>query len=334
LLKQGDSVLFDCSQDPGDAGLTEKYLAGLVFWQVGRYEEAADCWEGSEILVDRVLARGIHAYDEADPETAFWLATAAQIAQEDEQQRKAHYYLGKTYARSGDSAAAMNEYWTAIDYPVARSSDVPSDSDIYFAMAIVQDGLGNRDEAKQNLMLATDHGPDNAAAWHELGEFLFKREGDLDAAVHALRRADLIEPGNPLHLVRAAGMLAKHGSLSEAMSLYEELLDRGLQDHWLYAGLANVYTLQGDYGSAQRIALECAEELSPPGFGDCWKQAGIASLYLGDYPAAVSSLEEAAARGSQMQVMCELLSAAYDSLNDSELGRRLQVLDAQHCGEQ
>lgn len=300
---------YSCRLFPVSCDVTCTYMRGMLALMYDDIDLAARIWQEKPGATNRAISRMVNLYQDSSPEVRRWLEAVLKSASSSCQQRLANYYAGQIYFDSGDYYQSVTHYFVALDYVVtscpSNGPSLPSDSDIYVEIARVEVALGTVREARRHLMLAVESNPSNATAWHEVGILLHDHFDDTTGALDALRAADRLEPDDPWHLITAARYLRQAGDLSAAMQLYNILFDRGIRHHWVYVGMAQIYTEQGEYLNARNIALECASKSTWSWFDECWVWSGIASLYLQEYKAADQYFVQALKKGASLQSLCK-----------------------------
>ena len=123
--------------------------------------------------------------------------------------------LGNLYAKTGDPAAAINEFTEL----VARH---PLHADGWFNLGFIHDQRDELTEAERCFRRAVDLSPSLDRAWYGLGLVLI-RQGRLDEAVAALKRNIKLQHFSPYGYYQL-GMTYHHlGRSDEAWKMHHEL---------------------------------------------------------------------------------------------------------------
>lgn len=300
--------------------ITGKFLCGMYAFKTNRTDWALQIWSEDREVINKVILYGVTLYETKDPYTFSWLINAVKIAVTPEQRRLVYYYIGRVQFDNGEYLASHDSYTSALNYSLAYSNHeiflLPSDSEIFVALSRVELMLGNFVGAKDYLVAATVADSSNALAWHELGIVLYEYTNEIDDALKALQVADRLEPDNPWHLITFAGYQREMGNLTGAERSYKMLFERGIEHHWAYAGLAQVYVAQGRYVEAKELAIECTMRPKFLWFGGCWEWAGIAEFHLSNHAMADYYFRKALSNGVSYANICADMAPVDSNCNE------------------
>ena len=105
------------------------------------------------------------------------------------------------------------------------------------------------DEARDYLSLALYSEPKSAEAWYAKG-LLDEFGGDLDAALEALGKAQMLDPSDPEYLICLAELHVKRGEADRALAVLTAVQGRFTSHIGIQSALADLYTMQGQHSLA------------------------------------------------------------------------------------
>jgi len=105
------------------------------------------------------------------------------------------------------------------------------------------------DEARDYLDLALHSEPKSAEAWYAKG-LLNEFDGDLDAAIDALGKAQVLDPSDPEYLICLAELHVRRGEADRALAVLTAVQGRFTSHIGIQSALADLYTMQGKYSLA------------------------------------------------------------------------------------
>ena len=166
----------------------------------------------------------------------------------------AHYNLGRTFEREGDSNRAVESYRRAVTVN-------PRHSKAHFNLAGLLLHKGLDTEAIDHYRRVIEIRPDHADAHNNLGLLLATR-GDSAAALLEYQEALRIDPNHDKAFFNLGELLAKQGDLAGAVSNYQQAARLNPMAAEIQVGLAIVLARQGRLEAATTHFLR-AVELKP-----------------------------------------------------------------------
>jgi len=208
LARSELTLLAEQSQHPNEAN----YYLGRIEDEAGNTDQAIEFYrnvnQGSYFLPalarsTALLAREgrldealntLHTLRETRSQQAesFWLLEVNVLLDQDRQQEALE-----------SSSAALEQF--------------PENVEIRYARAMLQDTLGNTEEAEKDLKQIIEEDPDNAVALNALGYILTTRTERLPEARQYIERALQLDPDNPAILDSMGWVLFQEGQLQPAL---------------------------------------------------------------------------------------------------------------------
>ncbi len=144
------------------------------------------------------------------------------------------------------------------------------------------------DDAVADLRRATELAPDNAAAWHHLGEAL-AAEGAMDEAEAAFRRAVELDPDDQLALTHLGHTALAAGLRDEGVGYLARAVDLAHDASTASISLVDMYRSFGQYDDALVQARRIAE--AAPEDRLAWLDVAELSLQIGQLDESRSAFE-------------------------------------------
>jgi tetratricopeptide (TPR) repeat protein len=166
------------------------------------------------------------------------------------------------------------DYRGAHDAALQALGSRPDDAELLVLAGCAGVELG-REDAVEQLQRATALQPDNAEAWHHLGEAL-ATEGRMEEAGNAFRRAVELNPNDQLALTHLGHTAYATGNDEEAVSLLSQAADSARGTSTAAISLVDMYRTLGQYDEA----LAQARRIGDADPDDIMTQLDIAELSL------------------------------------------------------
>ena len=144
-------------------------------------------------------------------------------------------------------------------------------------------------EARDYLDLALHSEPKSAEAWYAKG-LLDEFDGDLDAALEALGKAQMLDPADPEYLICLAELHVKRGEADRALAVLTVVQGRFTSHLGIQSALADLYTMQGNH--ALTIASLRRMLRINPGDGETRERLALAMARDGQAGQAAPLLEQ------------------------------------------
>ena len=158
----------------------------------------------------------------------------------------------RLYLAEGALLVAAGEYQAAFDMYSTVLAELPNNSDIQYARALVAEKLGKIALAEQDLRAITEREPRNAHAWNALGYTLADRTGRLQEALEYIRRALELAPDEPAIIDSMGWVQYRLGNLDEAEVWLRKAWEKS-KDPEIAAHLGEVLWQSGKRDEARRI---------------------------------------------------------------------------------
>ena len=139
----------------------------------------------------------------------------------------------------------------------------PGNAQAHLRLGYVLLGTGRLPEADRHFRAATAAGLDTADPWLGVAQCAGAR-GDMGAAEAALRRADSVEPGNPVVTANLGILFSRTGRGAEAVALLARVVQDDPQFNEARFNLALTYARAGRHTDALSETRELLRRL-PPG---------------------------------------------------------------------
>ena len=147
--------------------------------------------------------------------------------------------IGETYRRKGDLANSINALQEGRKY-------LPDNPIILSTLAVVLDGAGRYNEAKQVYMATIKLDPNNAVSLNNLAFLIAENNGDLDQALTMAQRAKQLLPNLP-EVSDTLGSIYLRKNLSiDAVDIFKDLVIKVPTSSTYHFHLAKAYFQQGD----------------------------------------------------------------------------------------
>lgn len=332
------------------------HLLGLIEYQTGRLEQAADhlvaasMVDGDDPAIHANLAavlnlcgRGAEAEAasrhvlELRPDNAEAynnLAVAMELQDRideaeacgrravelDPNHLEAHVNLGNLLFRKGDLAGAADTYRRAAEIdptnPMAPGN-----------LGVVLRRMGDLTGAEACCRRAIALKPDYPEGHNALGNVLMAA-GDIAGAIDAFRAALTHRDGYLEARANLAGALFKSGDLAEAEAAYRDTVERFDRFAGAWSGLGTVLLAKGDTAGAEDAFLKAVE--AHQGLGDAWVNLAAAGALTEEHEAQLDTLLETAPENDQTAQLMFALGAARDRRGETagafEVFQRANVL--------
>ncbi|MBL9125971.1 MAG: tetratricopeptide repeat protein [Planctomycetaceae bacterium] len=215
--------------------------------------------------------------------------------------------LASALMRSGRLAEAIE----VLEPTVAKN---PKSMTAQANLAIAYSRAGRNDDARRHFELALELGQDEPDVRHNYGLFLAK-QGDVAGALAQFREAMRLQPGRLIDLAAVAQVLLDHHRYAEAVTAYDEILQRWPTDSTAYEGRAEAYAMQGKLPEAladYQRSLAGDRPSQWAAIGLAWIRAAAPQKELRNGTEAVRFGERAcAATGNKDPEALDALAAAY-----------------------
>ena len=216
---------------------------GLVHFELGRFEDAADCFQLAVHFSPQ------HAAAHRDLGAAFIrlgrgaaAQSACRRALELEPQSAAAWFC------TGNACKLRDEFEQAIEcYRAALACD-PGFVDAACQLAFVLYKLGRYDESRASHAAALAIRPDFAEAHHNLGLLLLET-GDAEAALSSFERALALRPGTPETWACIGHALRDLGRFDAAIAQYDRALAQQPQFGDAVINRCYALLMRGDYAN-------------------------------------------------------------------------------------
>jgi tetratricopeptide (TPR) repeat protein len=160
-------------------------------------------------------------------------------------------------ARQAESHLQAGEYRASREAALAGLAAAPDDVDLLLLAGRAGVELDAQDATAQ-LRRATELAPENAAAWHHLGEAL-AAEGSTQEAGDAFRRAVELDPEDQVALSHLGHTAAATGRQAEAVDLLSQAAENMRGASTAAISLVDMYRTLGQYDEALAQARRIAE---------------------------------------------------------------------------
>lgn len=167
-----------------------------------------------------------------------------------------------------DTRKQAQDHFDAGDYGASRDAALaglgqsPDDVELLLLAGRAEVELDS-EEATGHLRRATELAPENASAWHHLGEAL-AAEGETSEAGAAFRKAVELDPGDEVALTHLGHTALAAGRSDEAVGLLAQAADIGQGASSASISLVEMYRSFGQFddalAQAQRIATAAEED--------------------------------------------------------------------------
>ncbi len=165
----------------------------------------------------------------------------------------------RLYLVEGDLLVAAGQYRQAFDMYSTVLAELPDNSDIRYARALVAEKLGDIALAEQDLRAITEREPENAHAWNALGYTLADRTGRLQEALRYIRKALELAPEEPAIIDSMGWVQYRLGHLQEAEAWLRKAWEKS-RDPEIAAHLGEVLWQAGKRDEARRVWNEGAKQ--------------------------------------------------------------------------
>lgn len=212
--------------------------------------------------------KGIYGFLASEVEVAIRDGVAV-ITLPDAKANKASQALDKI--EQATRAARSGNYRQAIRYYEEALKVLPDHTDARRDLAMCLFEMGNYDAAKQHLIRVLQLAPTDAGAYLVLGNLYYQAEQDYGSAERFYAAALDLEPDNPYVLNSYARLLGKRGRTEEALTLFEQAIERAPRLPTARLGLALALDQMDDDAGA----LAALEALFAQPVSDDPRHAGV-----------------------------------------------------------
>ncbi len=146
----------------------------------------------------------------------------------------------------GNALAGLKDLGAAIDELEAAARANPDRSATFTTLGRMQLASGNIEAAERAFVTATKAAPDAFNAHLALGNFYWATGRTADA-LPPLKRANELQPGDPLTTRAYATVLFVTGSADEGARVLRAFIDKGKEVEWARLQLADYYTQRKQY---------------------------------------------------------------------------------------
>ena len=303
--------------DPESAMLSEE-LSELYF-ATGRFREAqTDAEEAlkanpNDLNAHRLLAKiytrqigegGQGRIDEAMLKKT--IEEYQKITSIDPKDADSWVMLGRLYKVSQNSVDERKAFEKALEAE-------PDNEDALTGLALIYEDAGDHQKAAEALRKATEKAPSGRSLEALAGVYEQMREFDL--AAETIKRALELNPPNATDLRRALAQDYIFGNkLSDALGVYQGLVDDDANDIQSYLGMSKIYRQQRDYAKAHEV-LAKAKAVEPTSIEIRYDEATL--------------LDAEGKNAEATQAIKDILtSTAKKSYNKQERGARIGLLEA------
>lgn len=175
------------------------------------------------------------------------------------------------------------------------TTTAPRSPRVWLALAGVQAGMNQFEEARTSIKKAIELAPEMAVAHMDAGNaYLFGEPRDLDRALRHMQRAAELAPDEPMPYDYLGDVYRAQGKLEDARDAYSEAAKRSPDDGSPYQQRAHVNTFLGDYDAARADydhAIEMARENQRPSYS---VYRALVSAHAGQPAEAIAELEQLA----------------------------------------
>lgn len=198
--------------------------------------------------------------------------------------------MGSTVDDARDRARG---FWDAADFDASLSAALEglgsAPDDVELLVLAGRAGVEvDADDAVDHLRRATELAPDNAGAWHHLGEAL-AAEGSLEEAEAAFRRAVELDPDDQLALTHLGHTALAAGRRDEGVRYLARAADIAHAASSASISLVDMYRSFGQYEDALVQARRIAE--AAPEDRLAWLDVGELALQTGQLDEARAAFE-------------------------------------------
>lgn len=180
------------------------------------------------------------------------------------------------------------------------------------------------DEARDYLELALHSEPKSAETWYARG-LLDEFDGDLDAALEALGKAQLLDPSDPEYLICLAELHVSRGEADRALAVLTAVQGRFTSHIGIQSALADLYTMQGKRSLAV-ASLRRILRINP-GHAETRERLALALARDGQAGQAAPLLEQIIKKQKSPSVSLQAaLAACYVKLGQLDKGEAAYAL--------
>lgn len=181
----------------------------------------------------------------------------------------------RVYLIEGELLRSTGDLQAAFDFFTQKLDELPNDTALRYARALLAEQLNQLDLAEQDLRTIIDREPDNAQALNALGYTLADRTERYDEALDLIQRAMAVEPNDAAIIDSMGWVKYRMGDLAAARDYLQKALQL-VQDPEIAAHLGEVLWSMGE----KKAAIELWESYMQkfpghPGLNKTMKRFGL-----------------------------------------------------------
>ena len=164
----------------------------------------------------------------------------------------------RLYLAEGEVLRDVGQFKTAMEVYNHALEEMPHNTELLYARAMVADKLGNLDQLEHDLKAILEREPDHVDALNSLGYTLADRTDRLDEAYTYIKRAMELQPDSFYIMDSMGWVLYRQGKLDEALVYLKKAMANNA-DAEVAAHLGEVLWVKGDHKSARDIWKKALE---------------------------------------------------------------------------
>ena len=181
----------------------------------------------------------------------------------------------RLYLIEGELLRSAGDLQEAFDFFSEKLEQVPDDTALRYARALLAEQLDKLDLAEQDLRAIIEREPSNAQALNALGYTLADRTDRYDEALDYIQRAMAVEPGDAAIIDSMGWVKYRMGDLEKAREYLRKALDL-VQDAEIAAHLGEVLWQMGDKQAAIELWESYMQQFpGHPGLQKVMKRFGL-----------------------------------------------------------
>lgn len=223
------------------------YHLGLVYEQQGQLDQAIEQFSGV-LIADYYLEAQLHIANllSRQGEVNAAIEHLHEVRTNNDGERVRVYLL------EGDLLARNDRQQEALDFYTARLTELPDNSSLLYARALVAEKLNDLAMLERDLLNIIGREPDNAQALNALGYTLADRTDRLPEALDYITRALALEPDEAVILDSMGWVQYRLGNHTKAVEILQRAFSL-FDDPEIAAHLGEVLWVSGEQQAAIKI---------------------------------------------------------------------------------
>jgi tetratricopeptide (TPR) repeat protein len=164
----------------------------------------------------------------------------------------------RLYLAEGEVLRDVGQFETAMEVYNHALKEMPHNTELLYARAMVADKLGNLDQLEHDLKAILEREPDHVDALNSLGYTLADRTDRIDEAYTYIKRAMELQPDSFYIMDSMGWVLYRQGKLDEALVYLKKAMANNA-DAEVAAHLGEVLWVKGDHEGARDIWKKALE---------------------------------------------------------------------------